>query len=236
MIKPDDKTGQCRVCKFKNDITMPNYIDYHDKLYLRQGWKRSCLSDPEMKETIKLLKLKKKDRILEIGCGVGNYLHEIERITSNVVAIDQEISYAKKKLPNLSFLKVDCNQTLPFANDSFDKILCVHTIEHLKDPFKLLSEISRILIKDGLFIVTTIDYNFWGHKFLFDPTHLWEWDKQSFEDLLQQYFEVKKLKNIGSLFNYYPANLFFSLFVKPDLISVLVNSKKTVIPAGGEIK
>jgi len=40
-------------------------------------------------------------------------------------------------------------QTLPFKNDSIDKILCSQTLEHLRQPVKALKEINRVLKPNG---------------------------------------------------------------------------------------
>lgn len=51
-----------------------------------------------------------------------------------------------------------CNileETLPFADDSFDVIFFLDVIEHLSAPKKSLQEIRRVLRKDGYLVVTT---------------------------------------------------------------------------------
>jgi len=44
----------------------------------------------------------------------------------------------------------DC---LPFDDNSFDIAFCTETIEHLSNPFFAVSEIKRVLVPDGLFIL-----------------------------------------------------------------------------------
>ena len=41
----------------------------------------------------------------------------------------------------------------PFADESADEVYTSHTLEHLKNPRKVMKEIHRILKRDGLFIL-----------------------------------------------------------------------------------
>jgi SAM-dependent methyltransferase len=49
-------------------------------------------------------------------------------------------------------LNADFN--LPFASNSFDAAVCTVSIEYLIDPLAVFSEVSRVLRRDGYFIVT----------------------------------------------------------------------------------
>lgn len=42
---------------------------------------------------------------------------------------------------------------LPFKNETFDTIICMEVLEHVKDPRKVLSEIKRVLTKNGMAII-----------------------------------------------------------------------------------
>jgi len=42
-----------------------------------------------------------------------------------------------------NFVKADAFH-LPFSNETFDKVICSHTIEHTAEPFKLLKELVRV--------------------------------------------------------------------------------------------
>jgi len=49
-------------------------------------------------------------------------------------------------------LKADLTE-LPFQDETFDCILCYHVLEHIEDDIKALSEMYRILKKDGWAII-----------------------------------------------------------------------------------
>ena len=54
---------------------------------------------------------------------------------------------------NVNYPKEDI-QNLSFKNATFDMILCNHVLEHVKSDTKAFSEISRILKKKGIAIIT----------------------------------------------------------------------------------
>jgi SAM-dependent methyltransferase/FKBP-type peptidyl-prolyl cis-trans isomerase 2 len=49
---------------------------------------------------------------------------------------------------------LNLNPRLPFESDSFDVVTCTVSVEYLIDPLAVFEEVSRVLRKDGYFIVT----------------------------------------------------------------------------------
>lgn len=44
--------------------------------------------------------------------------------------------------------------SIPVENDSFDAVLCTEVLEHVKNPYLVIKEFSRILKKGGTLILT----------------------------------------------------------------------------------
>ncbi len=53
------------------------------------------------------------------------------------------------------FAYVDMGKPLPFADASFDAVLCLEGIEHLLEPYAFFCEMWRILAPGGLLVITT---------------------------------------------------------------------------------
>ena len=93
-------------------------------------------------------------KILDVVCGDG----EFAKLARNrVIGIDSNTSAVTNCKENgLSIVRGDA-QALPFANETFDGVHCSHVIEHLypADAFRMLSEIGRVLKKNGVFVLST---------------------------------------------------------------------------------
>ena len=123
----------------------------------RHGW---------YKWTFNNIKLDKKYKVLEIGCGNGalwskniNLLDKDISITLTDVC-EEMINSAKKSLSNYSdifdFQIVD-PYNIPFENESFDLVIANHILFYMKDVDKVLNEIKRVLKIGGYFYSSTID-------------------------------------------------------------------------------
>ena len=106
-----------------------------------------------------LLKVKTKSvQVLDYGCGIGNFAQEVSAFgPKKIVAVDiseEAIKKAKKKSEevnkNIDF-KVDNCENLSLDSNSFDVVYGSGILHHL-DLKKSLSEINRVLKKDGTII------------------------------------------------------------------------------------
>ncbi len=105
----------------------------------------------EYREVLKLLNPKESDKILEIGCNSGKFVKILLQHCSNVVGVDISGHAIKVSgLPNLSIMSAE---KLEFENESFDKIVCMHTIEHIPDIKKAVREMGRVTKRGGKIIL-----------------------------------------------------------------------------------
>lgn len=102
-------------------------------------------------------------RLLDIGCGTGNYALEMARNGFSVEGIDFSSGMLKKAREKalaeglgISFLKADFNKTLPFRSSPFDGAICAATLQCVDDPLHFLREISRIIVPRGLIFIASV--------------------------------------------------------------------------------
>lgn len=104
--------------------------------------------------------LKSDSRFLDIGCGNGNYLvDENRRKISWAVGIDMNERSTEKNIC-LDQIVYGNIEKLPFPDKSFNIVVSLWTLEHLKNPDRVLREIHRVLRKGGVFIFISPNYNF----------------------------------------------------------------------------
>jgi ubiquinone/menaquinone biosynthesis C-methylase UbiE len=90
--------------------------------------------------------------VLEAGCGKGvlvGKLSERARVTATDIIISDE---ARSRAPSASFLEANV-EALPFPDRQFDTVVCTHTLEHVRDLAKSLSELRRLAKKKLVIVV-----------------------------------------------------------------------------------
>jgi len=102
-----------------------------------------------------------KLKILDAGCGIGLNTFLMAKKGFQIAGIDndpEKISLAKKMLKHLNFPRTSFAlqdiTNMKFARESFDAIICFEVLEHVKEDNLALSEVSRVLKKGGLLLLS----------------------------------------------------------------------------------
>jgi cyclopropane fatty-acyl-phospholipid synthase-like methyltransferase len=101
--------------------------------------------------------LKPNDRILEIGCGIGTIVFELNKQGYDITGTDisrEAIDYGLKKYGDIR-LEVKAAEALGYEDESFDVVLSFDVFEHIAKIDKHISEVSRVLRRDGLYLFQT---------------------------------------------------------------------------------
>jgi SAM-dependent methyltransferase len=116
----------------------------------------------------RLLKLPKKTKILELGCGPAYIWKECSnRIPAgwDITLSDLSSGMLDSAWRNLvvtgrayNFKEIDA-QSIPFADETFDAVIANHMLYHVPDKAKALAEIKRVLKIGGHFFATTVGDN-----------------------------------------------------------------------------
>jgi ubiquinone/menaquinone biosynthesis C-methylase UbiE len=91
-----------------------------------------------------------KERILEIGCNVGDDVKYFQEY-ADIYGIDSNKDAIINKVTKNILLRDAVNSDFP--DESFDKIYSSHAIEHIQDKYKLFGEMDRILKPVGKLIL-----------------------------------------------------------------------------------
>jgi ubiquinone/menaquinone biosynthesis C-methylase UbiE len=101
------------------------------------------------------------DSILELGCGTGKNTAFLAQIGTDVHALDFSegmIAKAREKVKarNVKFSVADLTQTWPCEDQAYDLIVCNLVLEHIEDLSFIFSEVSRVLEKNGRFLLNEL--------------------------------------------------------------------------------
>jgi len=152
-----------------------------------------------------LVKVAGAQSILDVGCGEGFTIDRLLRVNGRlpIQGMDHDwpaLLRARGQHPKVLFQMGDIGR-LPYANESFDLVLCLEVLEHLAEPRGALEEVARVSSQYCLISVPNEPFfmmsNFlrgknvraWGN----DPEHVQHWTAGEFVEMLRKYFSVERV-------------------------------------------
>lgn len=146
------------------------------------------------KELIDILMKNSKEKnlnLLNIGAGTGADLDVINKY-GNVYLIDINQEALNLIPEKMYFEKKICDATeLTYPDNFFDIVCSFDVFEHIKNDFKAVREIKRVLRKDGLLFFTVPAFNFLFSAHDKALHHFRRYNKKSLYNLLKNFKEIR---------------------------------------------
>ncbi len=134
--------------------------------------------------------------ILDAGCGEG-YVTEwlAGRLgSSEITAVDgrgEALLALRQRNPAIGVLQSDLH-ALPFADDSFELVVCTEVLEHVPDPTAVLRELCRVsaahlfitVPHEPFFRIGNLAAGRYVSRLGSTPGHLWTWSAHGFRALV----------------------------------------------------
>jgi SAM-dependent methyltransferase len=112
----------------------------------------------ERRIALETLAISPGERVLDVGCGPGNFTRPFARAAGDglVVGIDASKTMLARAVaePNVAYLRGDAAD-LPFRDRTFDAVCCFATLYLVAEPMRALDEIARVLAPGGKVAVLT---------------------------------------------------------------------------------
>jgi ubiquinone/menaquinone biosynthesis C-methylase UbiE len=147
------------------------------------------------------------ENIFDGGCGEGFILNTLNktRTIRSCSAIDIDPKEVRDAAKNLPFCNVKQGSLyeIPFADNSFDLVICSEVLEHLDYPDKGLNELKRVSRKYAILsvprepvwrIMNIARFTYWsalGNT----PGHLNHWSRSAFIKLVEEYFKIIEVRS-----------------------------------------
>jgi ubiquinone/menaquinone biosynthesis C-methylase UbiE len=146
----------------------------------------------------RLLSPKPGERLLEVGSSSGYRIERYSKIGLGLYGIDADheaIEAGRVSNSAVKLIEGDACK-LPFPNSFFDKVLCVHLLEHLKNPQKAIDEIARVLKPSASAVIVVPCERLRGDTAFagwlkFKNLHLQKFTPTSISRLLSAYFKTE---------------------------------------------
>ncbi len=163
---------ECEACSIRTTTPFPdkkiigNYYSSDD--YISHDDKVSGIFDSiyGLVRTYQLNKKKKligkyfnksNGKILDIGCGAGDFLQYMKENHWNINGVDTS-NKARKIANNKLNIKVMGPKDWINNKEKYDVITCWHSLEHVHEPWVYLDKIKKSLTVDGFLIVALPNY------------------------------------------------------------------------------
>jgi len=154
---------------------------------------------------------KSVERVLDIGCGTGQMLLDLQSLGWEVYGNDISVSACKvARESGLKNIQAGSFEELEYPSGFFDCICMSDTLEHMVNPLSSLRKAKRILRKGGELIIALPNYNSLGrrvfgrHDVIFDlPRHLYMFTPENLASLVKkagfQTIQIYTTNTISSL-------------------------------------
>jgi glycosyltransferase involved in cell wall biosynthesis len=169
-------------------------------------------------------------RLLEIGCGQGDFLVKAAARGLDVTGVEYSshaVEIAANKLGKSG--QVICGEITQLLNSNlrFDYIVFADVLEHVRNPRKFLQSVHSLLGKEGIAIAIVPSLDSFSARLMknkwveFKPEHLWYFSKATLKRLFysegfykEKIYSAKKTLSIDYIaehFEHYPVQPFSNL-------------------------
>jgi 2-polyprenyl-3-methyl-5-hydroxy-6-metoxy-1,4-benzoquinol methylase len=132
--------------------TSKSFSSFNNQAY--QG--RKNYPNLDQREIIMSNLIDKNQKILDLGCGTGNFIKILNKKNKKVEGVEISKKAAQIGLKQGLNIKIaDLHSTFPYKRNSFDTVTAGEIIEHIYDTDFFLDEIKRILKPNGYLILST---------------------------------------------------------------------------------
>ena len=129
-------------------------------------------------------KMKRGDKLLDVGCGRGDFLKGFKDLGLDVYGLDNEKSHSRMlKDIKVRYANIE-SEPFPFENQMFDVVFSKSLIEHLFNPENFMRECDRVLKPAGRVIIMTPDWISQMKTFFDDYTHRQPYTVTAVKDIL----------------------------------------------------
>lgn len=187
---------------------------------------------PKVKGRIlELLQPHNDDLILDVGCGVGYFLFEILEknygLSMPMIGLDVAVPNIKRlrerckkdKVKNILCIVADAHN-LPMSNNSIDHIVCIEVLEHVPSPSLVISEMARMLKKNGTLLISTP---------LEEANKRWRLLSSPFR-VIKNVFRNKKAKQHKLGFDVPISGRDLKEFIEKEPMSILAFERNVILP------
>ena len=101
------------------------------------------------------------ERVLDLGCGAGRFVEALRGAGADPVGVElaeAALERARRNVPGADLRLLAPEGSLPLGHREVDLVWCSEVLEHVPDTVAFLTEVRRVLRRDGRLLVTVPDH------------------------------------------------------------------------------
>jgi len=159
----NDSSGQGYDAIYQ-DFDTPLQRQLRREAYGQDIGQHSWVTAEDLEADIARLQISRDSRVLDLGCGpAGPLTFMVEQAGCHGVGADfsqPAIAAGIARVNSqglgaqIALQQADLNDPLPFAEASFDAVISLDVILHLRDRARIFREVARVLLPEGRFLFT----------------------------------------------------------------------------------
>jgi SAM-dependent methyltransferase len=135
---------------------------------------------------------RQEGKLLEIGCGNGDFLMVAKQAGFAVHGIEVSESATCIANTKLGVESVSCGniEAMTLPEGSFDVCVLFDVLEHVRNPIRFLKKIHNLLVPEGVLFLVTPSLNSWSARLMksnwmeFKPEHLHYFNRETVQSAL----------------------------------------------------
>ena len=134
------------------------YEPLEQMMAIRHQYMSKILRDDSGQDIYEFFKNKK---ILDLGCGTGEFLNNYYGMGAECLGIDIENNFKIKNKINFKLINIEANKFLKNCKKKFDVIFLFEFLEHLEeqDKYQLFENLTKNLNKNAYIFISTLNKN-----------------------------------------------------------------------------
>ncbi len=134
------------------------YEPLEQMMAIRHQYMSKILRDHSGQDIYEFFKNKK---ILDLGCGTGEFLNNYYGMGAECSGIDIENNFKIKNKINFKLINIEANKFLKNCKKKFDVIFLFEFLEHLdeQDKYQLFENLTKNLNKNAYIFISTLNKN-----------------------------------------------------------------------------
>lgn len=171
-VKLDEKYGYYHIFPIPSAAQLTEYYanEFYSKNYNKQINDSSCDVQKEEMDFINMQyadiveTLKKEasgQKLIDIGCGFGNFLKYCQKHGFDCVGIDpaqNAVEIAQKEGVNI--IRADIENFTNLIKSKYHSVVMLNVLEHLRQPYEILKNIRDYVLEDGGVLVIRVPNEF----------------------------------------------------------------------------